>query len=238
MNLVAHYDAMREAAMRRLVQGEVEVDNLIDSPHDHRRGITLLTRPPAAIAARIEEILADFQRLEPDQYYYPASDIHVTILSIISCYEGFRLDLTNPAAYQNAVRSILQSGFSFTMRYEGLTASPGSVIVQGFPVGDGLDVLRAATRAYFQSAGLQQSIDQRYSLQTAHSTVMRFRKPLRNATQLLEKLLQYQHHFIGSFEVNSVELVYNDWYQRARHTEVVARFPLDKSPANNPSAFL
>jgi hypothetical protein len=154
MNLTAHYDSMRQAAVRGLAQREAELDNLIDSPHDHRRGITLLARPPATITARIEEMLADFRRVEPDQYYYPASDIHVTILSIISCYQGFALDLIDSTAYQNAVRSILQSSVPFSIRFAGLTASPGSLIVQGFPMDDGLENLRAATRSFFRSSGL------------------------------------------------------------------------------------
>jgi 2'-5' RNA ligase len=232
MNLTAHYDSMRQAAVRGLAQREAELDNLIDSPHDHRRGITLLARPPATITARIEEMLADFRRVEPDQYYYPASDIHVTILSIISCYQGFALDLIDSTAYQNAVRSILQSSVPFSIRFAGLTASPGSLIVQGFPMDDGLENLRAATRSFFRSSGLQQSIDQRYSIQTAHSTVMRFRSPLQNPAQLLEKLAEYQHHFIGSFAVDSVELIYNDWYQRARNTVLLEKFSLGKSPDN------
>jgi 2'-5' RNA ligase len=235
MNLTAHYDAMRQAAVRKLARGEAELDSLIDSRHDSRRGITLLARPPALITARIEQMLLDFRRAEPAQYYYPASDIHVTILSIISCYEGFTLDLIAPTAYRNAVRSILQSSAPFTISYAGLTASAGSLIVQGFPVGDGLEKLRAATRSFFRSSGLQQSIDQRYSIQTAHSTVMRFRGPLQNPARLLEKLAQYQSYFIGSFEIDTVELVYNDWYQRARNTVLLEKFPLG-APAH-PNAF-
>ncbi|GAB3846952.1 hypothetical protein GCM10028822_07680 [Hymenobacter terrigena] len=226
MNLTTYYDAMRQAAVRQLAGGEAELDGLIDSPNDHRRGVTLLARPPASIAARIEEMLLDFRRAEPDQYYYPAADIHVTILSIISCYEGFTLDLIAPADYQDAVRSILQSSAPFTISYAGLTASPGSIIVQGFPEGDELEKLRDATRRFFRGSGLQQSIDQRYSIQTAHSTVMRFRSPLQNPARLLEKLAKYQTHFIGSFEIDTVELVYNDWYQRARNTVLLEKFPL------------
>ncbi|MGY3087232.1 2'-5' RNA ligase [Hymenobacter sp. UYAg731] len=229
MDLTAHYDAMRQAAVRQLARGEAERDSLLDSPYDTRRGLTLLARPPAAITARIEEIMMDFRGAEPNQYYYPAADIHVTIMSIISCYEGFTLDLIDPAAYQNAVRSILESNAPLTISYAGLTASPDSVIVQGFPVGDGLETMRDAMRIFFRNSGLPQSIDQRYSIQTAHSTVMRFRNPLQNPARLLEKLAKYQAYFIGSFEVNAAELVYNDWYQRARNTVLLEKFPLGTS---------
>ena len=226
MNLQVHYDAMRQAATQRLASGGAVIDTLVDSPADTRRGLTLLTRPPAPLAAIIEEVLTDFRGIEPDQYFYQASDIHVTILSIISCYPGFTLGLIDPAAYQSAVRASLQTSRPFALTYTGLTAAPGGIMVQGFPAGSGLEELRQATRRCFQASGLQQSIDQRYRLQTAHSTVLRFRKPLQNPARLLQMLMQHQHRFIGTFEVNTVELVYNDWYQRARNTVLLEKFKL------------
>lgn len=226
MNLAEHYDAMRQAALQKIAHGEAETDALIDAELDARRGITLLARPPATITGAVEAMLADFRLSEPDQYYYPASDIHITILSIISCYSGFTLDLITPQAYQTAVRTILQSVPPFSITFSGLTASPGGIMLQGFPQDNALENLRTATRQYFQKSGLQQSIDQRYSIQTAHSTVVRFRHKLRNPSALLDKIKQYQHHFIGKYEVNAIELVLNDWYQRAENTVLLEQYNL------------
>jgi 2'-5' RNA ligase len=226
MNLQAHYDAMRENAFRKLAHGEAELDALLDSEHDDRRGLTLLARPPARITAIIEALLAAFQELEPHQYYYPASDIHLTILSIISCYRGFTLDVIDPESYQQAVSTILQHIPPFRIRFAGLTASPGGIIVQGFPEDAGLQHLRNQIRRYFQTSGLQQSIDQRYSIQTAHSTVIRFREKLVNPARLLKAIEQYAQYFIGTFEVNTLELVYNDWYQRQENTILLEAYPL------------
>ena len=226
MNLLAQYAAMRQAALRQFAQGEAEVDTLLGAPHDTRRGLTLLARPPAVVKARIETMLADFRQTEPGQYYYPAADIHLTILSIISCYPGFSLHTIDPGKYQRALGGILENRKPFTIRYAGLTASPGGIMVQGFPQDDSLAGLRQAIREFFQHAGLPQSIDQRYRLQTAHSTVIRFQKPLANPAALLEKISEYQARDFGSFEVAAVELVYNDWYQRAGNTVLLEKYPL------------
>jgi 2'-5' RNA ligase len=226
MNLADHYAAMRTEAERRLLLGAADLDPLIDSPLDNRRGITLLARPPAAITAAIEVVLAEFWLIEPAQYYYPALDMHLTISAIISCYAGFTLDAIAPAAYGEAVQAIVRDCRPFRLTYAGLTASPGGILVQGFPQDDGLAKLRQATRAFFRRAGLQQSIDQRYRLQTAHSTVVRFRQPLANAGRLVAAIEKYKQHFIGSFEVDVVELVYNDWYQRARNTVLLQQYSL------------
>ncbi|MGI4736391.1 MAG: 2'-5' RNA ligase family protein [Janthinobacterium lividum] len=230
MDLPAHYEAMRAIAQRQLVQGQADLDRLLDSPLDDRRGITLLTRPPAAITDVIARIIADFQIDEPAQYYYPTSDIHLTILSIISCYRGFTLDLISPQAYREGVGAILQRTRPFAIRFAGFTASPGGIMVQGFPEDDGLQTLRDELRQFFQGTGLQQSIDQRYRIQTAHSTVIRFRSPLRDPGAALAKLARYQHYAIGTFMVDSLELVYNDWYQRMENTTLLERYSLRPTP--------
>lgn len=236
MNLAAHYDAMRTAATRQLASGAPDLDRLLDAPHDKRRGLTLLARPPAALTASTEAVLAEFRRVEPAQYYYPANDVHLTILSIISCYPGFTLAAIEPEAYRAAVRTVAQASQPFRITYAGLTASAGGIMVQGFPQGAGLQQLRDTTRVLFQESGLQQSIDQRYRLQTAHSTIIRFREPLANPAGLLALLKKYERHAFGSFEVASLELVYNDWYQRARHTVLLEKYALsERAPARSPS---
>jgi 2'-5' RNA ligase len=231
MDLQAHYDTMRKTAFGKLAHGEADLDTLLDSEHDTRRGITLLARPPACITSVIEALLADFQQLEPDQYYYPTSDIHLTILSIISCYQGFTLDVINPEGYRQAISTILQHISPFRIRFTGLTASPGGIIVQGFPEDAGLQHLREQVRRCFQASNLQQSIDQRYSIQTAHSTVVRFRKKLVDPARLLQAIERYEHFIIGSFEVDTLELVYNDWYQRQENTILLETYPLASSYA-------
>lgn len=226
MNLQEHYDEMRATAVSKFARGEAEPDFLIDSPYDTRRGITLLARPPAHITAIIERIMADFRQSEPDQYYQPAGDIHLTIMSIITCYPGFALHVIDPSDYVSAVEAIVRGIRPFSVEYSGLTAFPGGVIVQGFPQSSGLQLLRKEIRHHFRNSSLQQSIDQRYSIQTAHATVIRFRNPVLNPARLLKMLEKYRQYFIGSFEVSEVALVYNDWYQRAANTVLLGKFTL------------
>jgi 2'-5' RNA ligase len=226
MDLAAHYDALRQAALPRLARGEAELDTLLDSPHDTRRGLTVLARPPAAITAALGALLADFQRIDPQQYYYPAADMHLTVLSLISAHAGFSLAVIEPAAYIQAVQEALLGVPPFAIRYAGFTAVPGGVLMQGFPQDEGLEQLREALRAHFRYAGLAHTIDQRYRLQTAHSTVIRFRQPLANPALLVAALERCQQQLIGTFEVKAVELVLSDWYQRAQHTQLLATYSL------------
>ncbi|MBX0289975.1 mutarotase [Hymenobacter sp. HSC-4F20] len=229
MNLLEHYDAMRVKAVSQLLTTGAEPDRMLHSGQDARRGITLLARPPESVTAGVSRVLADFQLVAPEQYYYPAADMHLTILSIISCFPGFLLTDIAPAAYQEVVRAALEQVGPFVIRYAGLTASAGGLMVQGFPEDDTLNRLRNKLRTAFRRSGLPQSIDQRYALQTAHSTVLRFTTPLHHPARLVAALQSHQHTPIGTFQVDTLELVYNDWYQRAANTVVLERYPLTGS---------
>ncbi|UOQ69851.1 2'-5' RNA ligase family protein [Hymenobacter volaticus] len=229
MNLQDYYDTMRLDAFRHLARGETQLDSQLHTLQDDRRGLTLRAKLPAPIATRVEQMLANFREIEPEQYYYPASDLHLTISSVISCYPGFTLETVEPAVYQQAVRASLQASEPFTVTYTGITASARAVILQGTPADEGLVQLREQVRSFFQQIGLSQSMDERYQLQTAHSTVIRFRSPLRDPARLIEKVAAYQHYLFGSFRVEALELVYNDWYHRAPNTLVLETYPLGSS---------
>jgi 2'-5' RNA ligase len=228
MALQHHYDTMRQLASHQLVHGQAELDPwLIQATLDERRGLTLRARPPAHIIARIQELVAAFQQVEPDQYYYPGPEIHLTISSLISAYPGFTLQQIAPLAYQQVVRHSLAQSRPFALTYSGVTASPGAILLQGFPQGDTLQQLRTKLKRCVEQAGLSHSIDARYALQTAHATLVRFRAPLRQPAQIVNLIQAYQQTFIGSFEVDTLELVYTDWYHRAAHTVVLETYSLD-----------
>jgi hypothetical protein len=73
---------------------------------------------------------------------------------------------------------------------------------------------------------LQQTLDQRYTLRTAHSTVIRFRRPFRDTDAFLSALESYREQDFGSFRLERMELVLNDWYQRRENTRELGRFQL------------
>jgi 2'-5' RNA ligase len=237
MDLQHQYDRMRQLACRQLVRGEVELDPLLAlAVPDERRGLTLRARPPALLTAPIQELLAEFQRLEPEQYYYPGPEVHITILAIISAYPGFTLQMIDPSAYREAVRQSLARSGPFTLTYSGVTASPGAILLQGFPQDEMLWHLREQLRTCFQQSRLSHSIDARYPLQTAHSTLVRFRSPLRNPARVIEWIQARKQAFIGSFLVDTLELVYNDWYHRTPNTVLLEAYSLGGQPGTSQSS--
>lgn len=225
-NLALHYNNLYQNAINKIGNAEYEIDSLIDDPKDHRFGITLVIRPDADTKQNIQQFLSELKAIEPDQYYYQNSDLHVTVMSIISCYEDFSLDDIVVEDYVNLIDGVLKEFSPFNIQFKGLTASPSCILLQGF-LTDTLNEIRDALRKIFKASALQQSIDKRYAIQTAHSTVVRFRNPLSKINELLSLIERYRNFDFGTFEVKQIELVYNDWYQREKFVRTLHTFKTD-----------
>jgi 2'-5' RNA ligase len=221
------YDNMWRQALPLLKNGQVDTDSLIISKNDTRRGLTLIFRPPAELLDNIQTFLNEARSVEPSQYFYPRSDLHLTVLSIISCYPGFHLNQIKQADYHQLIEVALQKINSFRLTFRGITASPAGVMVQGFDENGQLDLLRESLRDNFKISNLEHSIDKRYKLQTAHLTVIRFAKKLSQPAAFAALAEAYRNEDFGTCQVHEMELVFNDWYQRKENTVVTKTFRLE-----------
>ncbi|WP_319563060.1 hypothetical protein [Marispirochaeta sp.] len=226
MNLKKIYEDLYSDSLREIKSGEYKIDRMIDSPDDKRHGITLLFRPSAEVKSEISRFLHELQGIDPNQYYYPASDMHVTVLSIISCHPEFKISSIDLPAYINLLKKAVSSANSFTLHFRGITASPSCIMIRGYPENGILNDLRNNIRSIFKRSSLENSIDRRYELQTAHSTVLRFTNRLSDIPKFLEILESYRDFNFGSSTVKSLEFVVNDWYLRETKTEKLFSFSL------------
>ncbi|KAA1243940.1 mutarotase [Aquimarina sp. RZ0] len=223
MNLKEHYKKLYEETKHYFISNNCQVDRLIDAHSDQRFGITLLLRPSINVKNNIQKFLSKLKEIEPDQYYYPNSDIHITVLSIISCYEGFDLNHIVLDRYIKIIQESLIDASKIKIECKGVTASPSCVMIKGFgnPV---LNDIRNRLRIQFKNSGLEQSIDTRYTILTAHATVVRYRKPISKKLEFLDLIEEYITYDFGSFDTDRLELVYNDWYQRERYVKKIQDF--------------
>lgn len=218
MNLQEHYNQLYQKSSKAIYEGNYIIENQINDISDSRFGITLLIRPSNEIKAKIQLFLEELKEADSTQYYYPDSDIHITVLSIISCYEGFTLDKIRIEEYIEIIQKSLIEVDKIKIEFKGVTASPSAIMIQGFPTDDSLNNLRNTLRGNFKKSNLQQSIDSRYTIATAHSTVLRFQEKLENPKKLLEVVEKFREFDFGEFTVDKLELVYNDWYQQKSNT--------------------
>lgn len=226
MNLEEHYNKLYRQSVSKIETDNYEIDRLIDSENDMRFGITLLIRPNETTKNNIQRFLTEVKQVEPNQYYYQNSDIHVTLMSIISCYNGFKLADINPSDYIAIINNVLKTKKKFDIHFRGLTASPSCVLLKGFFEEHTMNDIRDELRSEFKASLLQQSLDRRYVIRTAHSTIIRFKEELVNKNAFLGLIEKYKDFDFGTFEVKNIELVYNDWYQRAQFVQSLHNFEL------------
>ncbi|AZO94626.1 mutarotase [Halocella sp. SP3-1] len=230
-NIQMIYNSLWKKSSTNFRNNIVELDNNLNrKSKDKRRGISLIGRLDSEIIRKIMDFLGHCQLLEPDQYYYQAEDIHLTILSIISCYEGFKLNNFPREAYGKIIaKSINEQAEQGPIKisFQGITASPSCIMVQGFPQSNRLKLLRECLRDNFKSSSLENSIDQRYKLETAHSTVIRFKKPLASNKPFLDHLKSYREYDFGDCQLKKLDLVYNDWYMSSAKLSQIKTFQLE-----------
>lgn len=224
------YKQMWQRFTDAMVQDTYQCDPYLSGQTDTRRGMTALAyiaKNSPELAQRIDEFLEHLRQYEPAQYYYPQHDLHVTLLSVISCVPGLCLQEINSEPYKQVFHQALDELGPIQIQFNGVTASPDGIVIQGYPVGDQLSVLRQRLRECIQSSGLRNSTDARYKLVTAHSTVMRFRQPLRDPRCLQAVCEQYRDFEFGTMNLTQCELVFNDWYQSRSETHSLTRHRLD-----------
>ncbi|MCF8714118.1 mutarotase [Joostella atrarenae] len=226
MNLKTHYSEMYEHAKTQILADNYQTDSLINNPTDKRRGITLVIRPNAEVKANIEAFLKELKLVIPNQYFYPETDVHITVMSIISCYNGFRLTDIDPSKYISIIKNCISEIKPFKIDYKGITASPSGIMVQGFTESTILNDFRDRLRADFKSTTLEQSLDKRYAIKTSHVTIARFLNSIQNTEKLISFLDKYRNYDFGSSNVDAMDLVHNDWYMKNEVVESLHHFKI------------
>ena len=224
MDLQKHYNDLYSSSIDLITNQGFKIDKNLDVVNDQRLGVSLIIKVNPTILLRIQDFLNKLRSVDPQQYYYEGSQIHITVLSIISCYQGFSLNNIHIEEYISLIQNSLIGIKTFNIEYKGITASDSTIMIQGFPSGKSLEKLRDSLRINFHESSLQQSIDIRYKTVTAHSTVARFRKKLNSASDFITILNRYREHYFGSQEVGAIDLVLNDWYHLSENVEYLHSF--------------
>lgn len=225
-NLHKLYHDLYNESSQKILNNEFSIDLNIDNPLDKRFGITLVIKPEIETQKKIQNFLNELKEIEPEQYYYSNPDLHITALSIISCYEGFSLASINVSEYAEIISKSLESITEFEIEFKGITASDSAIMVQGFPKTETLNQIRENLRKNFGKSSLQKSIDKRYPLIASHITALRFREKLNNVNQFINCIEKYRNHDFGTSKISTLDLVYNDWYQREEIVQKLAVFKI------------
>jgi 2'-5' RNA ligase len=233
------YDQLWASAIGRIRAGTIEQDPVLKAGlMDQRRGLTLIARPSQTVRKSVVSFIRELRRVEPDQYYYSPFEIHLTVLSMFTATSDYKRYLRQQDAYLAAVDEETKGIHPFRIRFEGITASPSAIMVQGFFETEELRKLRNTLRHQLRVRGLSEGLDARYRLQTAHMTVARFRAPLRNSQTFANVLEGARRKSFGTTKCSSLLLVQNDWYMSKHTTVPLKRYALPSmSPNCSPTEF-
>ncbi|WP_246225726.1 2'-5' RNA ligase family protein [Vibrio agarilyticus] len=194
---------------------------------DTRRGISALAYLNQSASPLLDE-LAKFQQcirlIEPNQYFHPLDELHLTVLSIISCISDLTMDQLDLNPYREIFWEVMQKSRPITVQYRGISASSNCIVVQGFVKDDALEQLRDTLRHELRGAQLRCSFDTRYKLMTAHSSLIRFKSPLKDPSCLFATCQRYRSYEFGSLDLNQFDLVFNNWYQNRDCTHLLAHY--------------
>lgn len=225
--LPALYDRLWSGAIGAIRAGKIKMDPvLMAGTPDERRGLTVVARPSPAVRGRVAGFLDELRRLEPDQYYYLRSELHLTVLSLFTATVEHGPFFELAGLYRAAVDSVVRRTGPLPIAFEGVTASPATVMIQGFVDEEALNGLRDALRQELRARGLGGGLDQRYRLESAHMTVARFRAPLRDSERFGLALTRARNRSFGASVIRNVSLVKNDWYLSHRATATLKRYRL------------
>ncbi len=219
------YERFWSKASKRIRAGKIELDPVLASRTvDRRRGLTLVARPPEKVRQAVASFLSELRRLEPGQYYYHPRELHLTVLSLFTATAEHQPYFAQADQYLAAVSASLTDARPIRIRFAGVTASPGTVMIQGIFENGELNELRDSLRRQLRSRGLGDGIDTRYRLQTAHMTAARFRAPLMRPELFAETLARARKRVFGAMAVRTLLLVKSDWYMSRSTTEVLRQF--------------
>lgn len=207
-------------------QQQFFIDKQIGDATDSRRGITLLARLSHPIQQQVQLFLNDLANICPNQYYYPEQDMHLTIMSIVSCRHDYVFDVNNVQRYMTILKTALAESSKLLVDFPGITASNTGVMLAGHTDETQLEKLRGTIRTAIKNSGLEHSMDSRYKIETAHSTVMRFINPVKETQPLITFLQENCNRQFGEVQITSLELVFNDWYQTQAQTKLIGKIGL------------
>jgi 2'-5' RNA ligase len=228
--LQQRYDEIWVSGIGKIRKGKIKCDPVLAAgTADARRGLTLIARPSATVRDEVKVFLLQLRRLEPDQYYYEAPDLHLTILSLFTATFDHRRFFAQTQAYVAAVDCALSGLGPIRIDFAGITATTDAILIQSFPENDTLNELRDQLRRQLRVHGVDEGLDTRYRLTTAHMTAARFCRPLRDSQRFASALEAARHRSFGLTEIRSLSLVKNDWYMTRRVLETVKRYRLSPS---------
>ena len=174
--------------------------------NDNRMSLDLLIRFNPEITEKFEKCISELKNIEPNLYYYPKSDFHVTVIDILKASPN-RKTPENLDEYINCIKKCIKQIKPFKIEFKGLTMSDNAIMIKGYYEYE-LEKFREILRKTLRESGL--IFEERYETISCHITISRVPDKINNPDDLI-KFIEKEKMF-GVIEVDSFELSLHNWY--------------------------
>ena len=213
-----HYDSILATNREKVLAGGIGDPLLKNALTDSRMSLVVLIRISPDVAERINGCLDDLKGIEPNLYYYPAKDFHITVMDVLKGEEGREIP-TNINEYIRCIEECSTDISPFKIRFDGLTASENAVLVRGY-YDDQLMVFRQKLRDILKHRGL--SLEERYKTISSHVTIARLHSKFQNPERLLDYIEKPRS--FGTMTVSNMEISFHNWYDTRKKVLSVVEF--------------
>ena len=216
--LVNHYDSILTANRGKILAGGARDAFLENALADNRMSLVVLIRIPPDEAEKINSCIDDLKGIEPNLYYYPAKDFHITVMDVLKGEEGRRIPL-NITEYIRCIEECSKDISPFKIEFDGLTASDSAIMVRGY-YDDQLIIFRQKLRDMLKQRGLL--LEERYKTISSHATIARLHSKYQNPERLLDYIEKPRS--FGTMTVSSMEISFHNWYDTRKEVLSVVEF--------------
>lgn len=206
-----NYDSIWEKNREILLKGGHGDSFLLSSETDSRMALSLLIRIKGEASNKISEYIQELKSIEPELYYYPPQDFHITVLDILRGEPGRQVP-ENINDYISCIQKCASQVSPFQIHFKGTTASDNCVLVCGY-YEYGLEEIRQSIRKALSDQNL--ALEERYKTFSSHITVARIPEKIRNPGDFLPHLKKEID--FGIMKVTSLELTFHNWYDSQKN---------------------
>ncbi len=206
-----HYTNILKSNTDKIMSGGVGDTLLYDAKNDARMSLVVLIRMTSNITNNIVRHMENLKLLEPDLYYYPHEDFHITVMDILKGELG-RTVPVNIDEYINIIAKCAEEISAFEILFDGMTASDNVALVKGY-YEEPLEVFRMMLRNKLKQQGLP--LEERYETFSSHISVARILNKLRNPNEYIDFI--GRDCTFGVMKVKSFEICFHNWYDSQKN---------------------
>ena len=192
---------------------------------DQRYGVNLVVRPPQPVICYIQAVQERLRAHEPGQHFYPAADLHLTLVEICSSRARSEAEAIATAVAQ-ALPEMLETAPQALLMRPQLGYDQRACVLHFIPSDHALQTLRH--HLVNQLALHAVTVAPRYMPQSAHVTLLRYLQQLRTDPATWVEALTHAAPDSGpDWYIDSIWLTWGaTWYGRQRRMQMRGPYPL------------